>query len=249
MPSNLALMQIEIDTLWDTDERGRLLRPRARGRRRVPAILIGAAVEGWALAYSSELADTTADELRRLFVDEPPAADPSQPPAKLDQCERMLEEAVGGAFERRGDLSYVIPPDVSFTSEAEIVRSDTGVPDALRRQDLVRLNWRDDEWGQLLDGELGPWAFVIAGDRVVSMCHSARLTELGAEAGTWTDPDYRGRGYAAAATAAWASLLAPSGRTLFYSTWADNVSSQRVASRLGLPLIGRIWTLTPASEA
>ena len=85
-------------------------------------------------------------------------------------------------------------------------------------------------------------------DRVVSLCHSARLTDRGAEAGTWTDPDYRGRGYAAAATAAWGSLLASSGRTLFYSTSSDNLSSQRVAERLELPLIGWMWKIAPAAS-
>lgn len=113
----------------------------------------------------------------------------------------------------------------------------------LKPQDLERLNWTQDEWRQLLDGSLGPWASVVRGDRVVSLCHTAKLADRGAEAGTWTDPDCRGRGYAAAATAAWASLFAPGGRYLFYSTSADNRSSQRVAERLGLPLIGWIWRL------
>lgn len=248
MTSNLELLQTEIDTLWARDERGRLVGPESHGRRPVPHLLIGAAAEGWALAFGDELPDATARDLQRLFIDEPPAPDPSQPPALLERCERLIEEAVGGDVERRGDLSYLIPPDVRFEVEAQIARSDVGVPDRLREQDFERINWTSEEWTELLDGKLGPWAFVMDGDRVVSMCHSARLTELGAEAGTWTDPDYRGRGYAAAATSAWAAQLAPSGRTLFYSTWADNVSSQRVAARLGLPLIGWIWTLTPAGE-
>ena len=81
------------------------------------------------------------------------------------------------------------------------------------------------------------------GDRVVSNCHTPRFNDRGAEAGTWTDPDYRGRGYAAATTAAWASLMAHSDRHLFYSTSADNISSQRVAERLSLPLIGWMWQL------
>ena len=89
-----------------------------------------------------------------------------------------------------------------LASEATILKSDDQVPDGLRQQDFERINWEQEEWNQLLDGELGPWAFVVDGDRVVSMCHSARLVDIGAEAGTWTDEDYRGRGYAAAAAAA-----------------------------------------------
>ncbi|WP_425568158.1 GNAT family N-acetyltransferase [Nonomuraea rubra] len=64
----------------------------------------------------------------------------------------------------------------------------------------------------------------------------------GAEAGTWTSPPYRGRGYAAATTSAWADQLP--GIHLFYSTSADNHSSQRVARRLALRPLGRLWHLT-----
>ncbi|WP_066951337.1 GNAT family N-acetyltransferase [Microtetraspora fusca] len=74
-----------------------------------------------------------------------------------------------------------------------------------------------------------------------------RRTRAGAEAGTWTDPAFRGRGYAAATTAAWAGLLSADCPHLFYSTSADNLSSQRVAGRLGLRAIGRLWKLTKES--
>ncbi len=155
----------------------------------------------------------------------------------------MLTRAVG-AVEPQSGPCYVVPPGTSFESEAALLRSDDEHKERLHAQDLERLDWTAEEWRQLIAGDLGQWAFVMNGDRVVSMCHTARLTERGAEAGTWTDPDYRGQGHAAAATAAWASLFPPSGRHLFYSTSADNVSSQRVAERLGLPLIGWMWQLS-----
>ena len=74
------------------------------------------------------------------------------------------------------------------------------------------------------------------------------VVDRGAEAGTWTDPDFQRRGYAAAVTAAWASLFAPTGRQLFYSTSADNRSSQRVAERLGLHPIGWLWKIAPGAS-
>jgi hypothetical protein len=48
----------------------------------------------------------------------------------------------------------------------------------------------------------------------------------------------RGGRFAAAATAAWAARPALGDRVRFYSTQASNVSSQRVAQRLGLRLVG-----------
>lgn len=106
-----------------------------------------------------------------------------------------------------------------------------------------RANWSGEEWNALVDGALGPWAMVTGDAQVIAICHSARLTERGAEAGVWTDPDHRGQGHAAAVTAAWASLLAGSGRALFYSTSSTNTSSQRVAARLNLRPIGWTWRL------
>ncbi|MFF4779172.1 hypothetical protein ACFY05_40780 [Microtetraspora fusca] len=51
----------------------------------------------------------------------------------------------------------------------------------------------------------------------------------------------------AATTTAWAGLLSADCPHLFYSTSADNLSSQRVAGRLGLRAIGRLWKLTKES--
>ncbi|MFF3665559.1 GNAT family protein [Microtetraspora malaysiensis] len=51
----------------------------------------------------------------------------------------------------------------------------------------------------------------------------------------------------AATTAAWADLLSADCPHLFYSTSADNLSSQRVAGRLGLRAIGWLWKLTRKS--
>ncbi|WP_285705441.1 GNAT family N-acetyltransferase [Microtetraspora sp. NBRC 16547] len=106
-------------------------------------------------------------------------------------------------------------------------------------------NWEPEEWEELVGGGEGaPWSMIIEGDQVVSICHTPRRTSAGAEAGTWTSPAFRGRGYAAATTAAWADLLSTECPHLFYSTSADNHSSQRVAERLGLRHIGWLWKLT-----
>jgi RimJ/RimL family protein N-acetyltransferase len=84
---------------------------------------------------------------------------------------------------------------------------------------------------------------------VTSICHTpGPLAARAAECGVWTRPECRGHGHAAATAAAWAEILRPSGRTLFYSTDADNRSSQRVASRLGLRPIGWTWRLAPPPD-
>ena len=48
---------------------------------------------------------------------------------------------------------------------------------------------------------------------------------------------------AAATAAAWAAILRPTGRALFYNTDASNRSSLQVAERLHLRPIGWTWRL------
>jgi RimJ/RimL family protein N-acetyltransferase len=123
-----------------------------------------------------------------------------------------------------------------------VVRSDEPAAPALR--DANPGNWHPIEWTELLDGALGPWAIATERDLVVSICHTpGPMTPRGAECGVWTRPGFRGRGHAATVTSAWADVMRPSGRHLFYCTGAANRSSQRVAERLALRCIGWIWRL------
>ncbi|MFQ5380969.1 MAG: GNAT family N-acetyltransferase [Dehalococcoidia bacterium] len=76
------------------------------------------------------------------------------------------------------------------------------------------------------------------GGRVVSVCHSARSTEAGAEAGVETAPEARRRGFGKAAVAAWAAAIQASGRLAFYSTEWENAPSRKIAARLGFECYG-----------
>ncbi len=89
----------------------------------------------------------------------------------------------------------------------------------------------------------------IEGELVLSICHTpGPVTARGAECGVWTHPAFRGRGYAAAVASAWAAIMRSSGRYLFYSTDAENLSSQRVARRLSLRSLGWTWRLGLAPD-
>ncbi|MGH7448604.1 MAG: GNAT family N-acetyltransferase [Longimicrobiales bacterium] len=89
-------------------------------------------------------------------------------------------------------------------------------------------DWRDDVSAG------SPMAVVLEGDRAVSVCCSVRITPHAHEAGVETHPDFRRRGHAAAAVAAWARAVLEMGRVPLYSTSWENDSSRAVASRLGL---------------
>lgn len=235
-PSDVELLRIEIATIWGADARGRIGGPHY--------LAIGAAAGGLVAAVARTLPDRLAAELHRVVADDEVTPTPGQAPTSLGRCRDLLTSALGEVEVSSGP-SYRIPPDLAYDSPTTIVHS-TG-PDV----DLLRAanpgNWKAAEWQDLLDGKLGPWTMAVDGQQVVAICHTPAASEYAAEAGTWTDPGFRGRGLAAAVTAQWAGLVRPTKRWLFYSTFADNLSSQRVAARLDLPLIGWLWKLTPAA--
>jgi len=143
-------------------------------------------------------------------------------------------------------LVYLIETPPSVTIDAAIVRSEVPHPERLRSCNPG--GWHPREWIELLDGSLGPWTMVVDDRRVLSICHTpCPLTARAAEAGVWTAPDVRGRGYATAATVEWAAMLRPSGRQLFYATRPDNHSSQRVAQRLNARWLGWAWEVAAAA--
>ncbi|HXH82691.1 MAG TPA: GNAT family N-acetyltransferase [Candidatus Tectomicrobia bacterium] len=241
MLSDIELLEIELRTIWAVDAGGRLI---ARERQvGVPCAVIATARSGWRIAYSAAVPEQVARELGAVVSAGPHASDPAVPPAYIARCRALLAASLGD-IELASGPSYRLPVDVSFPSAATVWRSDGPHASAITDMRPGDSGWTEDEWRALARGDLGPWAMAVEDGRVVSICHCSRLTAEAAEAGTWTDPSYRGRGYAAATTAAWAALMAASGRHLFYSTSVDNTSSQRVAGRLALPLIGWTWQLS-----
>jgi hypothetical protein len=83
-----------------------------------------------------------------------------------------------------------------------------------------------------------PWCVALIGGEIASIAFAARLGPGAADIGVHTMREFRGRGFATAATAAWSALPMLQTRTLFYSTHRDNRSSQRVIARLELPFLG-----------
>jgi RimJ/RimL family protein N-acetyltransferase len=207
-------------------------------------VTIATARNGQRLFVGSEVPDALVPALADAVDQSPLASAPDIEPPALAACRAIMEPSCA-PLSRAAGPTYLIEPHVRFATRAVVARSDTSSVAWLRH--LNPGNWEHEEWQELLDGVLGPWAMAVVDGRVVSICHTPRpVTARAAECGVWTHPDERGRGYAAAVTAAWADILRPSGRYLFYSTDAGNRSSQRVAARLQLRLIGWTWSLTRA---
>lgn len=195
-----------------------------------------------ALWIGDAVPDAPAREMSALFASTPAPRIPNEPPPILAELARLLDERdpLHPVLERRTGPTYRIDPDTPLSVGVHLETN----PDKLREANPG--HWEPVEWTELLDGTLGPYAIATVGGRVASICHTpGPLTPTCAEVGVWTHTDYRGRGYAAATTAAWTRLVRAPGRYLFYSTDSANHSSQRVASRLRLQLLGWTYRLAP----
>lgn len=230
-PTRIDLLQAEISVIWG---------PMRRAPEAPPSVVIGQAGNDVIIEVRDDLDRMLAEQVG-LIVAEHGVPDGS--PAIIELLQQSLgriEATVGPGYDARDPKPQPAP------AVGRLIRSDD--PDPAVSALGVPITWEPDEWAGLLAGAYGPWAMIIDGDRVLSICHCARLAPEGVEAGTWTTEDARGLGLASAATAAWADACRPLPGYVFYSTDANNRSSQRVAARLGLPLIGQLWKYRPAGE-
>ncbi|MBM7785458.1 GNAT family N-acetyltransferase [Tenggerimyces flavus] len=221
------LIALEMETLWGSDARGRVL----------PAhhLVAGVTADAVVVRYGSSVPDELVARLGAL------TPDPTNIAPFLAQCQQLLDSRYGSTVLNSGP-GYLIPEGLTYESDADFV--DSRAPRSLPCPDT----WPSDEWQELLAGNLGPWAVAVTDDdRVAAVAHMPASNERAAEIGIETHPDFRGRGLAAATTARWAEVA--KGRTLFYSTSADNRSSQRVAERLGLEQLGWLWKLSHPDQS
>jgi RimJ/RimL family protein N-acetyltransferase len=117
---------------------------------------------------------------------------------------------------------YVFPDRLPLDLSTAAVRLDASHAPFVSRFDPGIILAGRPVYGSIADGELA------------SMCMSSREDGRSGEAWVYTRPAYRGRGYAAVATLAWAQALQAQGKVPFYSHKLNNVASAAVARRLGL---------------
>lgn len=149
----------------------------------------------------------------------------------LSHLREELDRLSGGSPEQLFDDEHAAKAILSLDAPCEAVWqgmtyvvATTFAPGAYA--DAVRL---PDE------NEIGTSVFgVIRDDKVVSACSSSRENVRSAEAWVWTEPEYRGRGYAQQSVAAWARDLQERGKVPFYSHHIDNDASRKVAGKLKL---------------
>lgn len=151
-------------------------------------ITVAVAQDGQASWLGARISGELANALTAILASSPLPDAPSQPPPALDACERTIAAALGARTLRHSGPSYVFEDHIRpVASSARVIRSDAAGRDELRRANPG--NWEPVEWDELLDGLLGPWAMVVDGGEVLSICHTpVPMTDQATECGVWTPP-------------------------------------------------------------
>ncbi len=228
------LMAIRADTDFTYDARGRMLRsnePCEEARRPAPRLFLGRTMAGHVVRVGATAPDALARQLEAIIARQPPAGDLHAPPAALAMVREALARHAPITAEGGGP-AYRFP--ASIAQPGEVIQ----LTNANRALVHETYPWLYDE---LADWQ--PCVAVVRDGAAVSVCFSSRIGVGAAEAGVDTLSAFRGRGHAAAVTAAWSTAIRASGRIPLYSTAWENLASRGVARRVGLVMFGADTTL------
>ena len=220
------LMGIRADTLFRYNAHGRMLHSNEPEGRPAPWLFLGRTMSGQVVRFSEAVPDALATRLAAIIECQATVGALPVPPAARDAVREALEERAP-ITEEKGGPAYRFPESVA--RPGEVVHLTDANIDVARHtypwlyQDLA--GW-------------GPCFAVVRDGAAVSVCFSSRIGVDAAEAGVETLPDFRGRGYGVAVTAAWGASVRAAGRIPLYSTTWENLASQAVARRVGLVTFG-----------
>ena len=230
--SPLVLMHQRLEAHYSRDERGRITSINQWDGGTAPRFYLGRTPAGNLWRFRADLPDALVAELQALCAEEPVVDELTRPLKHHDTYIRLLASHApirlvwaGPAYWFAADITPRIQPVMIHEANADLLRGglEEWLPDVPHRQ---------------------PFLAIIEDGQAVSLCASVRITDNAHEAGVETLPAYRRRGHAVNVVAGWARAVRQKGALPFYSTSWDNVASQNVATRLGLPLLGIDYHIT-----
>lgn len=236
--SDRALLALQAHTLFEISPRLRIVRsldpdPDATA----PRFYMAGADDGWVGYVREDVDDAQTRAIDEMVRREPAVRAPGATPLFAERYREVL-----GA-EALTDHNYGpvhrLPRGLSFACDAEIVREGSAEGVA-----LVERIMREGMPRGMVDAGFvdlshfwSPWVVAMVGGDIAAIAFCVCDGLMAREIGVYTTQDHRGRGYAAAVTAAWSGMH-PRHAVLFYATHRDNRASQRVIARLKLPFLG-----------
>lgn len=223
MCSPTALADLHLDLLYETDERGLILRSRDHDVV-VPLVHLVRTPDGNRWLMAALLTDRERSLIHDTLAHEPVVhnidAMETQPPLL-----RGLRELLGEQLREYRGPAFAFPNALAVSDVATKLLVEQA--DAATVPELA--------WIRSTGAQHQPLCIARnEASEIVAVCHSARSTARAAEAGVETATDYRRRGLASAVVAGWATAVRLEERLPVYSTWWGNTASRALARRLGL---------------
>ena len=157
-------------------------------------------------------------------------------PAMAEKLAPLLSQKMASKLRQLEDVYHILqqspPAELLAQAQVRLLTPDDlpllqAAPPELRGYDPEKLVYKTAAAGAIIDNQL------------VAIAQNYALTEGYGDIGVFTLPEWRGRGFAAAATAQVARWLQGNGRIPVWSCGAHNQASLRVAEKVGFVENGR----------
>ena len=223
-------MSIAVNALFTHDMRGRMVRVNEPEGEPAARFFLGRTRAGHVWRFRFDVSDHAAGALEALCQREPVVAGAlGELPTQFAAMQRVLLEDAPINRVYAGP-EYIFPERISHPAGVIAQRMTHAHHGSL----VPHFRWAI----ALLDA-VPVWAVVQDGI-AVSVCFSSRTTPMADEAGVETVATHRGKGYAPAVVAAWATSVREMGRMPLYGTTWNNLASQRIAQKLNLIQFGAV---------
>jgi hypothetical protein len=226
------LVRARVEAMYRHDARSRIESINQWNGGIAPRLYLVRTALGRLYRFRSDLPDDLTAKLRELCDAEPAGSEPARAPTHQDEYVRLLTSQAPIERIWRGP-AYVFTTDVAPAPQ----------PLAIHEGNVDLLRGGLEDWIPDVPYRR-PFMAMVEHGRAVSVCASVRISAAVHEAGVETLPAHRRRGHAVNVVAAWARAVRGMGAVPFYSTSWDNVGSQAVAARLGLPMFGVDFHIT-----
>lgn len=227
----MSTPEIELTTTFLLDERGRIISTREPRGTHGPLFTLIRSASRCAWAVRDDLPEEVAVAIAELAREEPAIRDLRAAPVHAD---RYL--ALSGGKPGFSGPAFTFPPELPETSGVVQIDDESELQRCFR-------GWRCGD----IEAGRGPVMAVIEAGSPVSICFCARRSETAAAAGLETAEAFRGKGFAARVTAAWATAIRAEGRVPLYGAAWTNAASLSVTRKLGLSAYASFWSVSDGS--
>ena len=224
--TTVSTPNLHLRTLFSLDGNGRIKNTREPDPSPGPLFSLIRGRSSCAWAVRADIRQDVADELDGLARQESPIWNLRQAPV---HAERYMSLVNGG-----------VDSGPAFTFPNEIARPEGTV----FIEDPQPLDRHFQGWETSEIPERSPIVALVEEGCAVSICFSARRSNVAAEAGLETADSFRGRGLGPRVAAAWAIAVRTSGCLPLYSTSWSNDASLVVGRKLGLKAYASAWSIS-----